>query len=269
MTMPNPTKLVFLLAFVFLCQSVHAAEAPERELVELYGALLEDHTREGRNDGLPVRLVDYPALSGDDRWPRLVESVASYPAGHLSSNSQRKAFYLNAYNILAIDMVLDNWPLRSLRSVGSLVNPVWRHDAGVVAGEEVTLSYLEHEILRAMGDPRVHMAINCASLSCPDLRHEPYQAELIDQQLDDQVARFLAQEQKGILINPEEREVRLSSIFDWFEEDFESAGGVEQFVRRYRSDLPETYAVKADLPYNWGVNGKLSAHTLRAMRDEF
>ena len=267
--MRNLTKLISFLMFVFLGQSAYADQAAEQELVELYGALLEDHTREGRDDGLPVRLVDYPALSGDDRWPELVGLVASYPAANLTSQEQRKAFYLNAYNILAMNMVLDNWPLRSLRSVGSLVKPVWKHDAGVVAGQEVTLSYLEHEVLRGLGDPRVHMAINCASLSCPDLRHEPYRSAVIDQQLDEQVTRFLKQAHKGILIDTKNQKVRLSSIFDWFEEDFESAGGVEQFVRRYRNDLPDTFVVTADLPYNWGINGKLSAHTLRAMRDEF
>lgn len=263
------TKLIPVLAFVVLSQFAFADDAHEGELIDLYGALLKDHAREGRSDGLPVRLVDYPALSRDNRWSRLVELVAHYPQARLASHGQRKAFYLNAYNILAIDMVLENWPLRSLRSVGSLMNPVWKHEAGVVAGQTVTLSYLEHEVLRALGDPRVHMAINCASLSCPDLRHQPYQAALIDQQLDDQVTRFLAQKHKGILIDTDDRAIRLSSIFNWFEEDFESAGGVEQFVRRYRPELPEAFTVTADLPYNWGVNGKLSAHTLRAMRDEF
>ncbi len=267
--MRNLTKLMSFLSVFLFWHHVHAAKAPEQKLTDLYGALLEDHTREGRNDGLAVRLVDYPALTGDERWSSLIALLATYPKEELSSAEARKAFYLNAYNILAMDMVLSNWPLRSLRSVGSLVNPVWKHDAGVVAGDPVTLSYLEHDLLRAMGDPRVHMAINCASLSCPDLRHEPYKAAVIDEQLDDQVMRFLDQDYKGMLLDSENQRVRLSSIFDWFEEDFESAGGVEQFVRGYRPDLPEAWEMDADLPYNWGVNGKLSAHTLRAMRDEF
>ncbi len=267
--MRNLTKLVSFLSLFLFWHYAHGDQLAENQLVELYSALLDDHTQEGKKDGLAVRLVDYPALTGDERWSRLRAMVASYPQASLQSTQQRKAFYLNAYNILAIDMVLDNWPLRSLRSVGSLVNPVWKHDAGIVAGQEVTLSYLEHDVLRALGDPRVHMAINCASLSCPDLRHEPYVAARIDQQLDEQVRRFLAQEYKGILIDADDRQVRVSSIFDWFEEDFETAGGVEQFVRSYRPDLPQGYEVEADLPYNWGVNGKLSAHTLRAMRDEF
>jgi hypothetical protein len=262
------THIAAFFVLVLTWQTANAAK-PVENLEALYAQLLDDHTQEGRKDGLAVRLMDYPALAGDERWSRLVGSLSEVSAEQLQSPDARKAFYLNAYNILAIDMVVEHWPLRSLKSVGSLVNPVWKHDAGVVAGQPVTLSYLEHDVLRAMGDPRVHMAINCASLSCPDLRHEPYSASRIDQQLDDQVERFLAQDYKGMRLDRADRTARLSAIFDWFEEDFDTAGGVEGFVRRYRPDLPASWAVDADLPYNWGVNGKLSAHTLRAMRDEF
>jgi hypothetical protein len=268
MRMHQLAKLVSFLSVLLFWHYAHGAKVPDNELVELYGTLLQEHTYEGQGDGLEARMVDYPALAGDERWSRLIALLANYPEENLDSLGARKAFYLNAYNILAMDMVMSHWPLRSLRSVGSLVNPVWKHDAGVAAGKSVTLSYLEHDVLRAMGDPRVHMAINCASLSCPDLRHEPYQAAVIDRQLDNQVSRFLKQDYKGSLIDTEGQRIRLSSIFAWFEEDFESAGGIESFVRRYRPDLPEAWDMRADLPYNWGVNGELSAHTLRVMRNE-
>lgn len=256
--------LVFLLA-----TGPVSAEASRTGLLALYAELLERYTSEGEQQGLSVRLVDYAGLRADGRWPELVQALEDYPLDSLDSDAQRMAFYLNAYNILAINKVLEHWPVRSLRSVGSLFNPVWRHDAGVVGGQQVTLSYLEHEVLRAMGDPRVHMAINCASLSCPDLRAEPYYADTLEQQLDEQAVRFLHQDGKGVRLDREARVVRLSPIFDWFEEDFEPVGGVDGFVRRYRPDLPGNWPLEADLPYRWSLNGQLSARELRALRDDF
>ena len=258
-----------LMVLTFLSGHLRAGSEGLPELYQLYGDLLSEYTERGRLDGLPLTVVDYDSLSGDERWSQLIEKMESLPVTTLDTENRRKAFYLNAYNILAINKVLDHWPLRSLRSVGTVMNPVWIHDAGVVAGQPVTLEYLEHKVLRKMGDPRVHMAINCASISCPDLRREPYAAEQVDQQLDDQAHRLLHQQGKGVEIDPENQTIRLSVVFDWFEEDFKDAGGVEAYVRRYRQDLPVGWSFDPDLPYNWGINGELTARTLRAMREDF
>lgn len=262
---------IWALLFLGLLSSGYASgeESANDRLAGLYSEVLEQYSYVSSKDRLDARMVDYAALASDARWPRIIRLLAEVAPEDIASPAERKAFYLNAYNILAINKVIENWPLRSLRSVGSFISPVWKHDAGVVAGEEVTLSYLEQDVLRAMGDPRVHMAINCASLSCPDLRAEPYQADILEQQLEAQVRGFLQQDYKGILIDQDRKTVLLSSIFDWFEEDFDSYGGVERFLRRYRPDIPAGWSVEASLPYNWEINAELSAQTLRAMRDDF
>jgi hypothetical protein len=117
-------------------------------------------------------------------------SLSRVPDCRLAHARSKKAFYRNAYNIFSMNMVQQHWPLQTLRSLGFMLNPVWTHNAGVVGGETVTLRALENDVLRAMGDPRVHMAINCASMSCPDLRHEPYVSSRLDKQLDDQSVQF-------------------------------------------------------------------------------
>lgn len=239
-----------------------------QSLYGLYEEILLAHTSRGEKNGLKARMVDYNALAEDRRWQRLIEQLAEFPLETLGSAQERKAFYLNVYNILAVDMVATNWPLRSLRDVGSIIRPVWKHEAGVVGGEAVTLSYLEHDVLRATGDPRIHMAINCASMSCPDLREKPYSAQILDQQLDDQVTHFLSLENKGILFDAEAEVVWASSIFDWFKEDFASAGGIEAFVRRHRPGIPQNWVIKAGLPYDWDVNAALSGNDLRALRTD-
>ena len=148
-------------------------------------------------------------------------------------------------------MVLDHWPLKSIKDVGSLLSPVWDKPAGEIGGKRVTLGQIEHEILRPMGEPRVHFAIVCASVSCPDLNNRPYTAARLDGQLDEQVRRFLGNKTKGVAVA--DNQIRISKIFDWFEEDFQRAGGVDAFVRRYRPNLPAS-PVEADIPYDWDLN---------------
>ena len=117
----------------------------------------------------------------------------------------------------------------------------------------MSLDELEHDILRKLGEPRIHFAIVCASVSCPDLRREPYTAALLEVQLEEQVRGFLANEAKGLRL--EGRQARVSKIFDWFAEDFSGVGGVAAFIRRYRP-LPAAVAVEADLDYDWSVNAR-------------
>ena len=117
----------------------------------------------------------------------------------------------------------------------------------------VTLDEIEHQILRPMGEPRIHFAIVCASLSCPDLRREAFTAERLDAQLQEQTQAFLDNVSKGLQLAG--TRVEVSQIFDWFEEDFDSAGGVEAFVRRYR-ELPDQIRLRADIPYNWNLNAQ-------------
>ena len=130
---------------------------------------------------------------------------------------------------------------------------------GVVGGKETTLHVIEHEILRKMGDPRIHAAIVCASVSCPDLRQEAFTAENLDVQLDDQLKQFLANPGKGLKIDRVDKRISLSRIFDWFEEDFEPKGGVLKFIARYVPEKDREWIAKGSvsyLDYNWDLNKK-------------
>ncbi len=221
-----------------------------------YADILNEYIYQGEKQHLQANMLDYRRLKSDARFKKILYMLEQYPLETLTDTKEKMAFYINAYNILSIKMVLDNWPVRSLRSLGNMFKPVWTHDAGQLGGSIVTLRYLEHEVLRKFNDPRVHMAINCASMSCPDLRHEPYTASKLDQQLDDQTATFLQREFKGATQNS--NELRVSKIFDWFEDDFDVMGGVDMFVRKYRPELPKNIEVVANLPYNWNVNCNLT-----------
>jgi hypothetical protein len=218
-----------------------------------YGELLATYVSPGELQGVSLNLVDYAGLARDPRFGQVVQQIASYPLASLTTPAERIAFHINAYNILALKMVVDHWPLESIKDVGNLLRPVWKRDAGVIDGTAVSLDDVEHGRLRKMGQPLIHLAIVCASVSCPDLRGEPYRADTLDAQLEDQARRFLANPAKGVRVDG--NTVHLSKIFDWFGEDFSVRGGVEKFVRAYR-DLPTPAELAFDLPYHWEVNAR-------------
>jgi hypothetical protein len=171
------------------------------------------------------------------------------------------AFWINTYNILAIDLVVKSYPVESIKDIGSFFSPVWKRPAGTVNRREVTLHKIEHEILRPMGDPRIHAALVCASTSCPSLRREPYTAGDLDAQLDDTVRVWLASPEKGLRIDRAAKRVILSPIFDWFEEDFAARGGALAFATAYAPDPErawlERHGREADivyLDYDWALN---------------
>jgi hypothetical protein len=200
-----------------------AAAASAEPLDEaLYAEILTRHTRPVAD--LARTRVAYGALADAPEWPRLLGNLQRTRPSRLADRNQRLAHWINAYNILAIDLVVRGYPLESIRDLGSLFRPVWRRPAGRIEGRELSLDEIEHEILRPMGDPRIHAAIVCASLSC-------------------------------------RRRVHLSRIFDWFEADFEASGGVLAFVARYApADAREWLegngagASVSFLDYDWRLN---------------
>lgn len=247
------TKLLVPWLFAWLLLSPVSGAATEPDWSG-YQKLLASHVHAGMKNGVALNAVDYPALKASGDLDQVAAQLAVFSPEKLANRQERLAYYINAYNILAMKMVLDHWPLKSIKDAGSLVSPVWKKPAGKLGGKAVTLDELEHRILRTMGEPRIHFAIVCASVSCPDLRTEPYTASRLESQLDEQVKLFLGNPDKGLRV--EQGSMRASKIFDWFKADFDQAGGVEFFIRRYRPGLPEKLPVKSNLPYDWALNSK-------------
>ena len=146
-------------------------------------------------DGVLINAIDYDRLKKDSVFLGLASRLKDYPLENLQSQESRLTFWINVYNILAAKMITDHYPIESIKDVGSIFKSVWKRPAGNVGGEERTLNDIEHEILRKMDEPRIHVAIVCASVSCPDLRPESYKVEKLSDQLDDQMKKFL-------LLNP-------------------------------------------------------------------
>ena len=221
---------------------------------EAWGRVLSAHTAQVK-DVAGVR-VDYAALRHSADWSRVLASLVACRPEELRTRKQRLAFWIDAYNALAIDVVVRHYPLKSIRDVGSLLRPVWKREAGTIGGRAYSLDEIEHAILRPLGEPRIHAAIVCASLSCPPLRREPFHPDRLEAQLDDQLRAFLADPRKGARLEGDT--LWLSRIFDWFADDFAAAGGVLAFVRPHlpseiRERLPAAPRLRF-LDYDWGLN---------------
>lgn len=222
---------------------------------DVWDGFLARYTKE-TPDVTGVR-VDYAGLARDPAWRSFVTGLEQ--ATPPREPKGRLAFWIDVYNVLAIDMVVRNLPLASIRDAGSLLRPVWKRPAGKVAGRVVTLDEVEHRILRPIGDPRIHAAIVCASTSCPPLRREAYRADRLDAQLDAAMRDWLANPDKGLRVEVDQ--VRLSKIFDWFAVDFAPAGGALAFLRPYLAP-PVRQALDALGPdprivwfeYDWTLN---------------
>lgn len=248
MTASRCCKLI-LFVLITVTRALPAAE-PDWDA---YERVLKDYLAAGTKNGVPLMQVDYRGLRASGALEPVVRQVEAFRISQLESRGERLAFYINAYNILAIDTVLNHWPVDSIKDAGSLLKPVWKQPAGLIGGKPVTLDALEHQVLRPLGEARIHFAIVCASVSCPDLRAEAYTAARLDGQIDDQVRGFLRNGAKGLRV--EDGVIRVSQIFDWFAEDFESGGGVAVFIRRHLGDLPPA-PIRADIPYDWSLNSK-------------
>lgn len=211
--------------------------------------------------------VDYTSWGRDgraelDAYLRTLQGVE--PAAYAAwTREQRLAFWIDAYNAYMVVQVLDHQPLRSVREIGFL--PFAAFKDGFIPmeglrGAKLSLDDIEHRILRKeIGEPLIHFGIVCASKSCPALASEAYRGDAVMGQLETAARRFLADTTKNRL-DPDGTTVRLSSIFQWFREDFEKSGTLARFVARY---APEPMAnalarpeVKLEfLDYDWTLNG--------------
>jgi hypothetical protein len=228
---------------------------------DAYARLLKAHVRPGEIGGIRLHLVDYRAVKSDPAYAEALAALAVARVEALGSDAEREAFWINAYNLLAIKAVLDQYPTASIKDGGSLFLPIWKRSIGAVGGTPYSLDAIEHRILRkTFREPRVHFALVCASLSCPDLRPEPFVAARLDAQLDGQTAAFLSNPAKGLAAGADGRTARVSSIFKWFAGDFESSGGVATFIRaKAAADVAATIRTLTDaglsyLEYDWSLN---------------
>ena len=192
------------------------------------------------------------------------------------SKPQQMAFLINVYNGYTLELILQHYPVKSIKDIGGVFDNRWKRNFFKLFGQDSTLDKVEHETLRKPGvynEVRVHYAVNCASIGCPALREEAFVADRLDKQLEEQAVRFLSDRTRNRYSNGK---LEVSMIFNWFKEDWAGSfkgfdGNTpaitsrEDYFARYakvladspadRQNITDRKAAIANLEYDWSLNG--------------
>jgi len=199
--------------------------------------------------------VNYKGFLDDQAEFQLyLDALSNNPPANNWSENEQMAYWINAYNAFTVKLIIDNYPLESIKDISSgiaMINSPWDIKFFKIGDTEFDLNTIEHEILRKdYNEPRIHFAVNCASYSCPKLRNSAFTAEALDAQLDVQAKGFLSNPAKNIIT---EHETKLSKIFDWFESDFTKERTLFDFISSYKSSIRESNEVEF-IAYDWSLN---------------
>ena len=166
--------------------------------------------------------------------------------------AEQYAYWVNLYNAITVDLILDNYPIKSITKLGGLFSfGPWDENVVVINGKKLTLNDIEHRILRPIWqDPRTHYAVNCASLGCPNLQDQVFTAAN-SQALLDSAAKAFINSKKGVSIEGET--ARISSIYDWFAEDFGGENNVFKHIRQYAPQY-KRFSGQLKYDYDWNLN---------------
>lgn len=222
-----------------------------------WSAILARWVADGRVDYAGLQREGQPALAAY----LSTLSGACGPDYERWTRSERIAFWINAYNAFTVRLILDHYPIASIRTIGWLPGAAFRErfiPLEGLKGGTISLDDIENPTLRStFREPRIHFALVCASRSCPALRSEAYRGTDLERQLDDQARVFLHDPTKN-RVDPATRTLYLSSIFKWFRGDFEAAGSLPAYVAHYL-DSGTTQISNYDvefLDYDWSLNDR-------------
>ncbi len=271
----NSNKISLLVGLTLLLYWLPGVSAPKAKLWPIW----EKHALEKRIDvdhsnwqlfldryltqsGDGIALVRYSEVSNEarKRLSDYLNMLQETPVNRLTRNQQR-AFWINLYNAGTVQLILDNYPVPSIRDIdispGLFADGPWGKKLFRIEGEQVSLNDIEHRILRPIWkDPRLHYALNCASLGCPDLQASAFTPSNTEQLLDS-AARSYINHQRGVKIK--DGELVVSSIYHWFKSDF---GGTDKGVVRHMQAFAEPELARQlrnvdkieDHDYSWSLN---------------
>ncbi|MFC3149413.1 DUF547 domain-containing protein [Litoribrevibacter euphylliae] len=209
-----------------------------------------------------INLYDYKRVTATDHQQlKTYLAQLSHLDPRLYSKDEQMAYWINLYNALTIDVILDHYPVTSIRDLGEgffSFGP-WDDEIIKIANQELTLNDIEHRILRPIWqDARIHYAVNCASLSCPNLAKQAYTANNLERLLKQGAHRYV-NHQRGVYW--EEDQVELSKIYSWYQEDFgdNEANVIKHLMQYAEPELLKqlkTYSKDTDISYHydWQLN---------------
>jgi len=204
--------------------------------------------------------VDYAGLGGrGTELDAYIDGLATAPLENLGRD-ERLALLINAYNAFTLRLILDHYPVESIKDIPSKQR--WDGVRWVLDGETYSLSQVEHELIRPnFREPRIHFVLVCAAIGCPPLRSEAYTGERLEDQLEDQT-RFTHGNERWLRYQRGNKTIELTALYQWYAGDFEQvAGSVLEHVARYEPGLAADLAAGHNpsiryLEYDWSLNEK-------------
>ncbi|MGM0581731.1 MAG: DUF547 domain-containing protein [Bacteroidota bacterium] len=237
------TFTLTIIAIFFTSLSLMAYKQEIEEFNKETDAFLKKYVQDGK--------VDYKRLKSNfEEVDDLYKSLASVNIDALS-DKEKKALYLNAYNIIVIRQITEYFPLKSALDKNGFFDKV-KHNVG---GEMLTLDQIEKgKVIIPFQDPRVHFAFSCAAIGCPELANYAFTADKLDAQLNERTTNAI-NNPDFIRVNPSENVVELSKIFKWYDRDFKmKADGAIDYINQYRKNkIPENYTIDY-YEYDWALN---------------
>ena len=219
----NPLKIsiLFLLLSLASCEAGNAATPSQPISHAIFDELLKKHVT-------PEGAVSYKGFIQDSvqfkEYLTLLEN--NHPDKDTWSRDEQLAYWINAYNAYTVKLILDHYPVKSIKDIKDgvpFVNSVWDIKFITIGGKEYDLNNIEHGIIRKRFDePRIHFAVNCASFSCPRLRNEAFVASRLEEQLEEQTRLFFNDPRKNNIISKDK--IVISSILNWYSRDFTKKG---------------------------------------------
>ncbi|WP_299218014.1 DUF547 domain-containing protein [uncultured Aquimarina sp.] len=191
--------------------------------------------------------VNYPGFIRDKfLFDKYFKSLSeNYPAEN-SSKEEKLAYWINLYNAIAMKMIIDNYPVKSINDIE---NP-WKQKQIIVNGTKYSLDDIEHTILRKMNEPRIHFLLNCATKSSPKLWNRAYTARNIMTALEDKSYQFINNAAKNVITD---EKVNVSMVFQWYKDDFKE-GDIVSFINQY-SDTKINKIMNGEyMEYDWSLN---------------
>ncbi len=244
------TALVFLLYLLPSCfpgarVQLPAAERPQHPPShQVWDQLLQKYVN-------PDGWVDYPGFASEREALRTyLQTLGDHAPSGQWSREARLAYFINLYNAATVALILEHYPLESIRDIPR----PWGKKRVRIGDQHYSLGEIEHGILRKMEEPRIHFAINCASVSCPKLLARAFREASLEAQLQKATRDFINDPSRNVV---SEGEARLSRIFKWYRKDFTTADtSLVDYLNPYLSTPLPAGTPVSYLPYDWSLNEK-------------
>ncbi len=238
----NIISTFFIFFILFFSFQIRA-----NDLYSEYASILNTFVQDGK--------VDYSSLKKDRKKLDIaINKMAEISQSNFEkwNSHEQLAFLINLYNAVTLQLIIDHYPINSIKDIGSIFKGPWSQKIVPLFGKMISLDNLEHDIIRKKYDePRIHMVLVCAAKGCPSLRSTVYQALELEKQLSEQSSLYL-KSSKGLRLDENAKRVYLSSIFKWYGDDFPS---VRDFVEKYGKVSLKDYAIRW-IDYDWSLNNK-------------